>query len=76
MVDFEAVPGDLPQLDPDILNSLSTDQKMLYELTASIISGHVPSELAKRKIGLLNLARWLTLATRILRLYLCVNFVT
>ena len=69
VVSFQAMPGNIPELEPEIVHDLSTDQHILYLLATGVIAGHIPSELAGRKIGPLNMARWLTLAARILSLY-------
>lgn len=60
---------DMPILPPEIVRDLSSDQKYLYELIDAIQSGIFTDSLAKRKPGPLNHARFLTLACRILRLY-------
>ena len=51
---------------------MSRDRKMLYKLVLSATEGKVPAELAKARIGPIHQARWLTLASRIIRLYLSV----
>ena len=68
---FQAIPGNIPELEPEILKDLSTDQEILYRLAVGVTSGNVTSELSARKLGPLNMARWLrlTLAARTLRLY-------
>ena len=69
VVSFQAIPGNMPELEPEIVHDLSTDQHILYLLATGVTTGHISRELAGRKIGPLNMARWLTLAARILRLY-------
>jgi len=32
VVDFEILPFDLPELDPEIVNDLSEDQRYLYQI--------------------------------------------
>ena len=49
---------------------MSTDQNLLYRSCQAIISGICPPSLAKRKIGGICHARWLTLAIRINFLYM------
>lgn len=58
---------------PEILNhkdDLSTDQKYLYDICRAIDSGSCNDSLAKRNPGKIVHSRWLTMANRILRLYL------
>ena len=55
---------------PDnVLNDLSSDQRLLFEYCKGVGSGKVEEKWAAWKIGPLNHARWLTLAIRILCLY-------
>lgn len=57
-----------PQIN--CINDLSTDQKLLYYYCQLVSEGKSSKEnLLDCKIGPLNHARWLTLAIRILRLY-------
>lgn len=56
----------LPELDRGVL---SKDQQHLYDLCTAIITGHVPTSLAQRVIGNVHHARFLNLATSILRYY-------
>ena len=44
------------------MDSLSSDQRLLYEYTVGISRGKVDPRFASWKIGPLNQARWLTLA--------------
>lgn len=48
---------------------LSTDQEYLYNMCAAVAKGHCPPELAMRKPGPVVHSRWLTTASRLLRLY-------
>ena len=48
---------------------LSTDRRLLYEYTKGIGSGKVDEKYSSWKIGQLQHARWLTLATRLLAVY-------
>ena len=65
---FAAIDGpDLPALSKDI--DLSTDQRYLYDMCCSIKTGKCDDDLANKKPGPVNHSRWLTTATRILRLY-------
>lgn len=64
---YERIEGQLPEIQ---FEGLSTDQKYLYEITISIISGHCHDGLANKSPGKISHARWLTKANRILRLYI------
>ena len=57
-------------LPADVVKDLSRDQKYLYEIIMSIREGSVREVAATFKIGPLNHARWITLVSRICRLYL------
>ncbi|KAF0288495.1 hypothetical protein FJT64_013150 [Amphibalanus amphitrite] len=70
VVAFEPVPGSTPDLPPDVVQQLSTDQQLLHQLASAVQNGSVDPATARRRIGPLNHARWLTLATRLLRLYM------
>ncbi|KAE8741687.1 hypothetical protein FOCC_FOCC012785 [Frankliniella occidentalis] len=66
VVDFDFISVELPPLStPD----LSTDQCYLLRMAHAVTTGNVPPDLSELKPGPLNHARWLTLACRILRLY-------
>lgn len=52
---------------------LSSDQKYLFDMCCAISTGCCGNALAQRSPGKLNHARWLTLANRILRLYVSKN---
>ena len=49
---------------------MSTDQRLLYDASKAVIDGCCPAALAKRTIGPVSHARWLTTAVRILFLYM------
>lgn len=66
VIDFEPIPAELPNIDKE---SLSTDQKYLYEICIAISQGRVTTSLANRDPGKLAHSRWLTCANRVLRLY-------
>lgn len=59
-------PPDLPE---KVVGDLSSDQRYLHRMMTAVRSGDVPEDLVKAKPGPVNHARWLTLACRILRLY-------
>ena len=56
-------------ISEDVWRDLSHDQRILYHYCAGIDSGNIPDRHAKLKIGPLNHARWITLAARLLALY-------
>ena len=67
VVEYEKIEcAPLPEVDK---SDLSTDQKYLKEMWEAVTSGNCPTELARRNPGNVTHARWLTLANRILRLY-------
>ena len=53
----------------EVLNDLSTDQRLLHEYTKGIGVGEVDQKYACWKIGLIHHVRWLTLTTRLLAVY-------
>lgn len=55
---------------PIVLTDLSWEQKYLYEMCKSVVSGVCSASLAKRNPGKLVHSRWVTTANRILRLYI------
>ena len=55
---------------------MSTDQQLLYQSSRAIIDGHCPPALAKRTIGPVSHARWLTTAVRINYLYMSMEVPT
>ncbi|KAK3909792.1 Glycine--tRNA ligase beta subunit [Frankliniella fusca] len=67
VVKFKAVECNLPEMD---LTDFSSDQKYLFQIADAIRSGTCSPELASRKPGPINMARWLTTANRIVRLYI------
>jgi len=60
---------DFTHLPDDIVNNLSPDQKYLYQICVAVIDGIVPETLQCSKIRNLCHSRWLTLANRIMRIY-------
>ena len=68
-VAFKAVPTTLEELSDDVLTDLSTDQRLLYEYVVGISKGSVSERYVRYKIGDMSHARWLTLAIRILSIY-------
>lgn len=61
----------LPSLSDEVLSDLSWDQQCLYKLLIAVKTGKYNSDIAHLKIGPINHSRWLTLACRILYLYMC-----
>ena len=59
----EDIPMDFNKLE------LSTDQKYLGQIYEAVRKGSIETSLATRDPGNISLARWLTIANRILRLY-------
>ena len=70
IVDFKAVSATKITIDE---SDLSWDQKYLLSMFNSIRNGSVPTHLALQKPGLINHSRWLTTASRILRLYVATS---
>ena len=61
---------DFPQLSEEVACDLSSDQDYLYDICWGIIEGNLDEDFTLRQPGALNHARWLTLANRILLLYI------
>ena len=68
-VNFERIELFDITLEAKVLKDLSKDQRLLYEYCRGIRTGKIAGSWAHHRIGPLNHARWLTLATRILALY-------
>jgi hypothetical protein len=64
--EFTPVVVDIPFVN---VKDLSTDQKYLFEIHQAISNGNVSENLANRNPGNMSHSRWLTTASRILRLY-------
>ena len=62
----------LPVIPQDVVNKMSNDANLFYQLGLAITTGELSEELASRKCGTLVHSRWLTTATAILFLY-CSN---
>ncbi|GBM68707.1 hypothetical protein AVEN_69124-1 [Araneus ventricosus] len=67
LVAFNSIESELPDIDP---TKLSCDHKYLLDICTAISSGVGSSDIAKSQPDKLNLARCLTTANRILRLYI------
>ena len=70
--EFEVVTDGIPlvEIRPEVLKDLSQDQKFLYEITKMVKTGIVPPNLIHRTLGALSGARWLTLASHVLSLWI------
>lgn len=62
-----------PPLTIEDERCLSTDVKYLYRLAKAVSDGFCPANLACMKPGQINHARWLTKASRLLRLYVATD---
>ena len=60
---------DLKEIDEEIVDGLSTDQKYLYNIVKMIVTGNINHNFLKHIIGPVNHARWLTTACRLCRLW-------
>lgn len=68
---FPPIPNaDFPRISPEILHTLSKDQKLLYRSGIAVVEGICPPDLVNRALGPLNHARWVTFALRILFLFM------
>ena len=76
--------NDIPDLTPEVLEKLSTDARYLYDMCnlvnygtgntkTSIYGTNVGMDILHKKIGPLCHSRWLTLASRILRMYVAMD---
>lgn len=68
IVEFYPVNFTVPEIDMENYKT-STDQKYLLEICLAISKGCVPQSLAEKMIGPICKVRWVTTASRILRLY-------
>lgn len=64
---FRKIECELSNIDA---TELSTDQKYLYEISEAVATGTCSQELARRNPGNISHARWLTMANRVMRLYI------
>jgi len=72
-VEFVPIESNLPVLPDSVVQDLSTDQKYLYDICQTLNSGNCDEALLHRNPGKLVMSRWLTLANRVLRLYIATN---
>lgn len=68
IVEYNAIDSDLSVNDL-YADELSTDQIYLMRICRAVVSGECPQDLAAMKPGKIHHARWITTASRILRLY-------
>lgn len=54
------------------MKNLSHDRKVLYNLVIAACEGKIDEKQAKARIGKVHQARWLTLASRVVRLWMSV----
>lgn len=66
IINFEKIEGEIPMINED---ELSSDQKYLYQIAQAVAKGSCPKKLASLKPGNMSLSRWLTTASRFLRLW-------
>ena len=70
--EFQAIPfSEFPILGDEVIEDLSWDQKLLYKYCWAVISGTCSADTALLEPGPVFHSRWLTLWSRILRLYMC-----
>lgn len=67
VINFVRIDVSFPEVDS---KDLSTDQKYLWDICHAVQKGECSPELASRNPGNVSHARWLTMANRILRLYI------
>ena len=65
-VSYEPIPCDFPAVTVD---DLSTDQQYLLDICQAVITGQCSVALSHRQPGQLVMSRWVTMASRVLRLY-------
>ena len=68
-VNFKKVSTSLEEPAADIMADLSADQKLLLNYVLAIHDGKIPENIVNLKPGPPCLARWLTMATRVLYIY-------
>lgn len=72
MENFEAISLEHmpPEMNEDDRKLLSTDVKYLYEIAEAVSNGRCPISLANIKPGPVGHSRWITRASRLLRVYI------
>ena len=69
IVDFQPIPAEVIEIDEDYSTDLSSDQRYLFEMYQAVSTGVCKPSLASRKPGVMAHSRWLTTASRALRVY-------
>lgn len=70
VVVFNEVKGNLPAIPASIMKDLSADQRYLFDICQAIDNGKCSIDLSNRYPGKMSHSRWITLANRVLRLYI------
>ena len=71
ITDFQPIASpEMPVVPLFIMKTLSTGQRYLYEMMQVVITGRTPSKIVSQTPDPLNHSRWVTTASRILRLYI------
>jgi len=74
VAEFRPIPNpSFPLLSNDTVQDLSSDQYYAYRISMAVTLGTVDKDLELLEVGGISHARWLTLACRILRLYVAVS---
>lgn len=74
VVTFLPIENNLPLLEN--INDISTNQKYLLDMCIAVSSGNCSLDISLRNPGKFAYSRWLTLANRILRLYVVTGNLT
>ena len=61
--------SELPEMSPEVVKDLSTDQEILYRLIKMVTTGVIDDGVLQRECGPFCMARWLTCTCRLLRIY-------
>jgi hypothetical protein len=69
VVDFHRIESEEVNISNEYMRDLSTDQKYLLQMHNAVRMGHCDGILAVKKTGKMAHSRWLTTASRALRLY-------
>ena len=69
VVNFKKVSTSLEEPAADVMSDLSADQKLLLNYVLAIHDGKIPENIVNLKPGPPCLARWLTMASRVLYIY-------
>ena len=71
VVEFAPVPcADFPALTADVETSLSKDFQLLFQCARCVSTGECDPSVARRTHAKVNMARWFTAQSRLLRLYM------